>query len=102
MIRELIKKWAPKFTNQKPDLKIISLQCALRLVEGHPRKFKGAIVWGEKRVGKSIYALKVAMQIFISLDCTDEEAWELALASLFFHPQEFLENLKYLNNNGFV
>lgn len=97
-----IIKWAPEFSHRKADLSKISLQFAVKLAECHPREFRGGIVWGEKRIGKSVYSLKVAMQIFISMGCTKEEAWELALASLFFHPHKLLQVLKYLNDNDLV
>lgn len=102
MIPELIKKWAPEFTDRKADLSKISFQFAMKLAAAHPREFVGGIVWGPKRWGKSIYALKVAMQVFVSMGCTQEEAWGLALASLFFHPRALLETLGYINKNGFT
>ena len=107
-VRRLIEKWAPYFTEKRANIEEATKVCgtlsnlAEIIAEAHPRKFKGAIIWGEKRIGKSSYALQVAQQVYIALGCTPKEAWELAIASLFFHPRPLLETMRFINDNGCV
>lgn len=88
-----MREW--NFTNsevvRQPGLKL-----AKHVIAKHPNEFIGAVVYGYRRIGKSIYVLKVMQQIFMSFGCTEGEAWELALQSLYFEIPDILERIHEL------
>lgn len=75
---------------------------ARKVVEAYPFEFVGSIVYGPRRVGKSVYALKEMMQIFMALGCTKEEAWRYSMDSLFFEIDDFLKLTRALGDQDIV
>lgn len=101
--KKFIEGWLDKFnfTDREGDLEAIGQsefpsEFALKVVEQHPLGFCGGIVYGKRRIGKSVYALKVMVEIFKAFGCTEDEAWELAFASLYFDPRDLLKTIREL------
>ncbi|MBW2675043.1 MAG: hypothetical protein JRD89_16800, partial [Deltaproteobacteria bacterium] len=79
-----------------------TLILAKKIVEKHPYGFLGALVYGHRRVGKSIYALKTMQQVFMAYGCEEEEAWRLAMDSMIFDTYELLQVIHELAKNAKV
>lgn len=97
--RHPIEYWLKKydFTEDKGKTSAIKWsEFARKMVKMHPYGFRGGIVYGDRRIGKSIYSLKVMVEIFKSFGCSNEEAWELAFASLYFDPRDLLNTIDIL------
>lgn len=90
-----IRKSNREFTDAKP-VGNPSLSLATEVIKRHPEGFIGSIVYGPRRLGKSIYALKNMMQIFQAYGCGEDEAWDLSLLSLYFDPRKLLEDINWL------
>ena len=54
------------------------------ILKERPHGFLGAIVWGNRSVGKSIYAIKVARQLYLIEGYSEEESWRKAIDSCVF------------------
>lgn len=94
-----IEYWLEKydFTEQKGKLSTIKWsEFAREMVKMHPYGFRGGIVYGDRRIGKSIYSLKVMVEIFKAFGCSVTDAWELAFSSLYFDPRHLLETIELL------
>lgn len=83
-------------TNAKVKRKIKGFQFAEEIVVKHPWGFIGGIIYGPRRIGKSVYALKVMQQVFMAFGFSKEEAWRLAINSLFFDVQKLLMRINQL------
>lgn len=63
-----------------------------RLLEAHAsRSHISAIVFGAKRIGKSVYALKVMEDIFKAFGMDEKEAWRYAINSNIYTLKDFLQ-----------
>ena len=69
---------------------------AREIVEKFPNEFVGGIVYGPRRTTKSIYSLKVMMEIFMAFGCSEEDAWKLALGSMYFDIEKLASLLNRL------
>jgi hypothetical protein len=83
-------------TMSKKEVKRVSSYLAEAIAAAHNSptgKFVGAIIIGEPRKGKSSYALKVMRDVYLILNpqLTEEEAYEMALQSLYFKIDKFLD-----------
>ena len=58
-----------------------------------------AIIYGKYGVGKSMYCIKTAYQVYVSRGYSEEKAWELALRSIVFKPQEFGDKLHMIGDD---
>ena len=67
---------------------------AKEILSKFPNEFVGGIVYGPRRTTKSIYSLKVMMEIFMAFGCSEDVAWRLALGSMYFD----IEKLAHLLN----
>jgi len=97
--RHPIEYWLDKFdfTEQKGKPSVLKWsEFARKMVGMHPYGFRGGIVYGDRRIGKSIYSLKVMVEIFRAFGCTVDEAWELAFSSLYFDPRDLLTTIDIL------
>lgn len=57
--------------------------------------FLSAITKAERGYGKSMYNLKVMAQVYYKIkQCTVDEAWEYALDSMIFTPDEFMNRIE--------
>ena len=57
--------------------------------------FLSAITKAERGYGKSMYNLKVMAQVYYTINgCTIDEAWEQALDSIIFTPDEFMNRIE--------
>lgn len=90
-----IKMAEHDFTDAKPAAEPV-MEIAKRIVELHPEEFMGGILYGWRRVGKSIYAIKTMMEVFMAYGCDAETAWRYALLSLYFDPHRFVEDINWL------
>lgn len=83
-------------TNAKVKKDIKGFEFAKEIVSKHPWEFVGGIVYGPRRIGKSVYALKNMQQIFMAFGYSKEESWRLAIFSLYFDVRKLLERINYL------
>lgn len=68
-----------------------TLALAKIILDAHPWGLRDVLVFGERGIGKSVYALKVMEQVFRAFGYSEEEAWQLALDSLIFKLDDFLD-----------
>lgn len=54
------------------------------ILNERPHGFLGAIIWGNRSIGKSIYAIKVARKLFILDGYSEDESWGKAIDSCVF------------------
>jgi hypothetical protein len=67
------------------------------ILKARPHGFVGAIIWGDRSIGKSAYALKVAHQLFLHDGCSDKEAWENAIDSCVFLIEDLILKVRQYN-----
>lgn len=84
------------FTHKNEVTQQPSFVFAQKIVEMHPYGFCGGTVYGPRRIGKSIYSLKVMKEVFEAYGCSEEEAWDLAFHSMYFNPADLLVSLNLL------
>jgi len=71
-----------------------------KIIEAHKTNgFESAIIFGKQGTGKTTYSLKVAKEVYQRLGHDPQEAWELALDSLFFEPKDALRLMKIFREN---
>ena len=57
--------------------------------------FISAIIEGERRLGKSAYAIKVMASVFYKIDgTTEQEAWDRALDNMIFSPEQLMKKIE--------
>ena len=54
------------------------------IINSRPHGFVGAIIWGNRSIGKSSYAIKVARQLYLIDGYSEDESWEKAIDSCVF------------------
>lgn len=64
------------------------------ILKERPHGFVGAIVWGNRSIGKTVYALKIARQLFLIDGYSDNEAWQKALDSCVFLIDDLIKVVK--------
>lgn len=65
--------------------------------------FLSAITKAERGYGKSMYNLKVMAYVYFHLyKCTEQEAWDKALGSIVFTPDQLLKRLHYNIDNDVI
>ncbi len=95
----MIPQWTEdlKPTGEKPSSSLAQIIC-----ENHPYGIVDALVFGQRGIGKSVYALKVAEQIFQYYGANEAEAWKLAMRSLKFTIQDFIRLAKDMTERDWI
>lgn len=76
--------------DKEPDMDEINYQFSKQIAEKHPWEFIGGVIYGPRRIGKSLYAIKTLMQFLESMGVDEERAWTLALRLTYFDPTDFV------------
>jgi len=64
------------------------------IINERPHGFLGAIIWGNRSIGKTVYALKVAKQLFMIDGYDEDESWQKAIDSCVFLIDDLVKAVK--------
>lgn len=70
------------------------MDCVLakRIIKRHPKQFLGAIIYGERGNGKSMYAYLVMAKIYFELfNLSEKEAYKMALDHMIFNAEDLIK-----------
>lgn len=74
-----------------------------RIINRYPRGFFGAVIQGERGLGKSMYAYKVMAKVYMMTEnLTEVEAYAKALEHFIFEPKELMDLVKKNVKNKYV
>ena len=74
--------------------KIRGLYLSHRIFQSYPYKFVGALIYGQRGIGKTSLALNVAWEVFRMAGHDEKESWDLALNSCKFTMDDVLETIE--------
>jgi len=90
--REMVNREWRIDNNYKPCFALTKL-----ILQSHKKNaHMSAIVFGPKRVGKSVYSLKVGEDLFQAFGLDEKEAWRFSIGSVVYTLEEFLQSLEVL------
>jgi len=89
----LTKEDVLRFQNRKPQPFDGMMALSKLITKSFPLRHLSAVVSGYKRIGKSVYALLVMMDVFKAFGFNENEAWDLAKKCLCYKLEEFIDNL---------
>lgn len=72
-----------------------------RIIENYypPEEFDLLIVYGPLGYGKSSYSIKVGVEVLQEVyEVSEQEAWELIKQFIVFHPRQFFEKIRQVEN----